>query len=242
MIKTDYDLTASFVTKDFHLYIDNDIINIHLVPLKDFYNDRDWLMFYNIIITPIKKLREQLNLKQELDLYDIMLLLLVDLGRYREYIKVYTSILYGFNKIVDNFKVDLSNRKLYSNDVEITREVLEYLFYVIKESNGERVEEPRQFASEAERAFYLAQKEYEDQIKNMRQKQQGGGQDAMLKIFLSITYVFPSFTFEYLFEQTLAQIRWLQKYAAEATSYEVNKEIFAAGNMKKGSKLNFFIK
>lgn len=199
-------------------------------------------MFYNIIITPIKKLREQLNLKQELDLYDIMLLLLVDLGRYREYIKIYTSILYGFNKIVDDFKVDLSNRKLYSNDVEITREVLEYLFYVIKESNGERVEEPRQFASEAERAFYLAQKEYEDQIRNMRQKQQGGGQDAMLKIFLSITYVFPSFTFEYLFEQTLAQIRWLQKYAAEATSYEVNKEIFAAGNMKKGSKLNFFIK
>ena len=199
-------------------------------------------MFYNIIITPIKKLREQLNLKQELDLYDIMLLLLVDLGRYREYIKVYISILYGFNKIVDNFKVDLSNRKLYSNDVEITREVLEYLFYVIKESNGERVEEPHQFASEAERAFYLAQKEYEDQIKSMRQKQQGGGQDAMLKIFLSITYVFPSFTFEYLFEQTLAQIRWLQKYAAEATSYEVNKEIFAAGNMKKGSKLNFFIK
>lgn len=199
-------------------------------------------MFYNIIITPIKKLREQLNLKQELDLYDIMLLLLVDLGRYREYIKIYTSILYGFNKIVDDFKVDLSNRKLYSNDVEITREVLEYLFYVIKESNGERVEEPRQFASEAERAFYLAQKEYEDQIRNMRQKQQGGSQDAMLKIFLSITYVFPSFTFEYLFEQTLAQIRWLQKYAAEATSYEVNKEIFAAGNMKKGSKLNFFIK
>lgn len=41
MIRTDYDLTASFVTKDFHLYIDSDIINIHLVPLKDFYNDRD---------------------------------------------------------------------------------------------------------------------------------------------------------------------------------------------------------
>lgn len=242
MIQTDYNLTSSFVTKDFHLYIDGKSMNIHLVSVKDFYNDQEWLKFYNIITTPIQDLRKQLNLKQNLDLYDILMLLLVDFGKYKEYIRVYDSIMYGFNKIVDDFKVDLSNRKLYANEIEITREVLEYLLYVIKESNGERVEEPRQFASEAERAFYLAQKEYEDQIKSMRQKQQGGSQDAMLKIFLSITYVFPSFTFEYLFEQTLAQIRWLQKYAAEATSYEVNKEIFAAGNMKKGSKLNFFIK
>jgi hypothetical protein len=40
----------------------------------------------------------------------------------------------------------------------------------------------------------------------------------------------------------MAQIQWLQKYAAGAVSYEVNAEVFAAGNMKKGSKLDFFIK
>lgn len=242
MITTNYDLTASFVTKDFLLYVENETINIHLMPLKSFYNDKDWLTFYNIVTTPIKKLRDQLKIQKELDLYDIIMLFLVDLGKYKQYNKLYHSIIYGFNQIVDGFEVDLSTHKMYANHVEITREVLEYLLYVIKKSNGERIEKPRQFASEAERAFYLAQKEYEEQIRNMRQKQQNDGQDAMLKIFLSITYAFPSFTFEYLFEQTLAQIRWLQKYAAEAISYEVNKEIFAAGNMKRGSKLNFFIK
>lgn len=66
--------------------------------------------------------------------------------------------------------------------------------------------------------------------------------DGLLKTFLFIEYKFPSYTHEYLLNQTMAQIQWLQKYAAGAVSYEVNAEVFAAGNMKKGSKLDFFIK
>ena len=63
----------------------------------------------------------------------------------------------------------------------------------------------------------------------------------LLKTFLTIKYKF-NFSFEYLFEQTLAQIQWLRKYAAGAVSYEVNAQAFAAGNMKKGKSLDFFIK
>jgi hypothetical protein len=59
---------------------------------------------------------------------------------------------------------------------------------------------------------------------------------------LSITYAFPSLTFDYLYNQTMAQIQWLQKHAAGAMSYEVNAKAFAAGNVKKGKKLDFFIK
>jgi hypothetical protein len=47
---------------------------------------------------------------------------------------------------------------------------------------------------------------------------------------------------DYLINQTMAQIQWLQKQAAGAVSYEVNAQAFAAGNMKKGKKLEFFIK
>lgn len=241
-IKSDYSLTKSFVTKEVTIYCDRDQIKINLIPLSTFYNDEQWVMFYSIINLPIKKLREQLGIKKELDLCEIINLILMELGKYKEYFRVYCAVYYSLNKIIHNFSVDLSTKTIYSNEIVIDRDVLDYILYVIKLSSGERIEEPRQFASEAERAFYLAQKEYEEQIKNIRQKGEGGSQDAMMKILLSITYAFPSFTFEYLFEQTLAQIRWLQKYAAEATSYEVNKEIFAAGNMKKGSKLSFFIK
>ena len=65
--------------------------------------------------------------------------------------------------------------------------------------------------------------------------------ESLLKTFLTIRYKF-GFSFEYLFEQTLAPIQWLQKYAAGAVSYEVNAQAFAAGNMKKGKSLDFFIK
>jgi hypothetical protein len=63
-----------------------------------------------------------------------------------------------------------------------------------------------------------------------------------MKNILSITYSFPSITIDYLFDQTLAQIHWLAKMAAQEVSYSVNAQAFAAGNMKRGKKLEFFIK
>ena len=102
------------------------------------------------------------------------------------------------------------------------------------------MEKPRTFASEAEREFYLAQKKMDEKIKKIK-SQSPGDSEALLKSFLSIQYSF-NLSFEYLAEQTVAQIRWLQGYAAGAVSYEVNAKAFAAGNMKKGKKLDFFIK
>ena len=87
----------------------------------------------------------------------------------------------------------------------------------------------------------MAQKQNEDKIAQLRRQ---GQQDKEIlgKMMLSITYAFPSLTFDYLINQTMAQIQWLQKYAAGAMSYEVNAQAMAAGNMKKGKKLDFFIK
>lgn len=87
----------------------------------------------------------------------------------------------------------------------------------------------------------MAQQEQEEKIRRIRSS---GNQDkeGLMKAFLAITYAFPSLTFDYLFEQTMAQIQWLQKYAAGAVSYEVNAQAHAAGNVKKGKKLDFFIK
>ena len=80
----------------------------------------------------------------------------------------------------------------------------------------------------------------DEKIKKLKAQRPGDG-DGILKAFLSIQYKF-NLSFEYLAEQTMAQIQWLQSYAAGAVSYEVNAQAFAAGNMKKGKKLDFFIK
>lgn len=102
------------------------------------------------------------------------------------------------------------------------------------------MEKPRTFASEDERQFYLAQKKMDEKIKKIK-TQKPGDSEGLIKSFLTIQYKF-NLSFDYLAEQTMAQIQWLQKYAAGAVSYEVNAQAFAAGNMKKGKKLDFFIK
>lgn len=87
----------------------------------------------------------------------------------------------------------------------------------------------------------MAQQEAEERIRRIKSKA-AGDKDGLIKAFLAITYVFPSITIDYLFDQTMAQIQWLQKYAAGAVSYEVNAQAYAAGNVKKGKRLDFFIK
>ena len=64
-----------------------------------------------------------------------------------------------------------------------------------------------QFQDEAARKFYLAQMEYEKQIKRIKQNAKNGDENGLIKSFLMITYAFPSLTIDYLFNQTMAQIR-----------------------------------
>ena len=101
--------------------------------------------------------------------------------------------------------------------------------------------QPPVFDSEEARKLYLAQQEQEEKIRKIK-SQASHDKEGLMKAFLAITYAFPSITIDYLFDQTMAQIQWLQKYAAGAVSYEVNAQAYAAGNVKKGKKLDFFIK
>ena len=101
--------------------------------------------------------------------------------------------------------------------------------------------QPPVFDSEEARKLYLAQQEQEEKIRKIK-AQASHDKEGLMKGFLAITYAFPSITIDYLFNQTMAQIQWLQKYAAGAVSYEVNAQAYAAGNVKKGKKLDFFIK
>jgi hypothetical protein len=52
----------------------------------------------------------------------------------------------------------------------------------------------------------LAQKAAEEKIKKIKSQKEGDA-NALAKIMLSITYAFPSLTFDYLYNQTMAQIQ-----------------------------------
>ena len=88
----------------------------------------------------------------------------------------------------------------------------------------------------------LAQKEFEEQIARIKNKNGARGDtEQILKILLTIVYKVPSFTFDYLFNQTMAQIHWLYNFAAQSVSYELAEKAYTAGNLK-GKLPEFFIK
>ena len=148
---------------------------------------------------------------------------------------------YSLKFIFEDINIDMVEKKLKIGDITIDEEIWENILYLLKLSCREKVNQPLNFDSEEAQKFFIAQREKEERIAKLKSTKQVD-QDALIKSFLSITYAFPSLTIDYLCNQTMAQIQWLQKYAAGAMSYEVNAQALAAGNMKKGSKLDFFIK
>ena len=240
-INSDYSITKLFVTKEVWITVDSKDFILKVKTLKDFYTDRDWNAAYHIWTSPVSKLNTSLGLKEKTltDSYDLLTLILFDLGQYNEFRKIYSL----FDKVLKDIlpQIEIKAPNILVNGITMTREIWEYVLYILKLISGEKVEKPLSFSSEEARQFYLAQKEAEERIKAIK-SQKEGSQDNIMKILLSITYSFPSFTVEYLFDQTMAQIQWLQKHAAGAVSYEVNAQAFAAGNVKKGKKLDFFIK
>ena len=238
-----FSITQLFITKKIIITVDNKYnLIINIKTIKEIFSDLEWAQFYSIISLTPEKIKEKYKIDVTSN-WEFIELFLYDLGRYLEARKVYNTILNQLPKLIDNVELKLTERKIIVDGLTINSEIWDYIIYVIKLSYGEKVEKPLVFSSEEARKFYLAQKKLEDKIKKIKNdNSETSDIDNLMKTILLITYSFPSLTFDYLFEQTLAQIHWLQKYAAGAMSYEVNSKIYAAGNMKKGSKLESFIK
>lgn len=238
-IKDNFSIFNLFLDKKVKIFIDNRSFYVKVPTIKELSLDEILNSSYHIWIQPVDKMKKMLPMDFK-DSFEFLNIILFQLGIYQEY----NTIAYNFKKtlseIVPNIEIDYKNKQLIVNDIIITSEIWEYVLYVLRLSCGEKVEKPRTFTSEAERQFYLAQKKMDEKIKSIK-AQKPGDSDSLIKSFLTIQYVF-NLSFDYLAEQTLAQIQWLQGYAAGAVSYEVNAQAFAAGNMKKGKKLDFFIK
>ena len=238
-IRDNYSIFNLFLDKKIKVFIDREFFYVHVPNIKDFYLNDKINGVFHIWTSSQEKIQKMSVIPCETS-YDFLKIVLFNLGAYKEY----SSIAEDFKKALDFFipsiQIDYKNKELIVEDITITEQIWEYILYILRLSCGEKVEKPRTFTTEDERQFYLAQKKMDEKIKKIK-AQKTGDSEALLKSFLTIQYKF-NLSFDYLAEQTLAQIQWLQGYAAGAVSYEVNAQAFAAGNMKKGKKLDFFIK
>lgn len=243
-MESDFSITKLFITKTLTIYIDEKDINkkfhLNLKVMKDFYEDHDWNLFYHLFILHPETLHKAFGLEtdEQKTSWDYVKLILFVLGIYDKFSSLYTILRNTLISLLP--EIEIGAQTILVNGITMTEEIWEYVVYLLKLSYGEKVEKPLVFSSEEARKFFLAQQAADAKIKKIRANK--GDAKGLIKAMLAITYKFPSLSIDYLFNQTMAQIHWLQKLAAGAVSYEVNAQAFAAGNIKKGKKLDFFIK
>lgn len=235
-----YSISKLFMGKDITVYADGKPFIVMAHSVKDFYDNPDLNSVYHLWTSSLSSI-QKLYFTEVKDSFDAMTTMIFEYGQYGKYRDIANKMRAVLPLFLPQVNIDMTQKEIKVNNITMTSEIWEYILYILKLSCGEKVNQPLSFDSEEVRKFYMAQREQEEKIARIKQNRQGD-KDGLAKILLSITYAFPSITFDYLCNQTMAQIQWLQKYAAGAMSYEVNAQALAAGNMKKGKKLDFFIK
>ena len=244
-INNNFNITKLFSSKNINITLDDGLF-FTLVPktVRDFVENDSWNRTFYLLTLDALDWKEMFKNKIEYDetLYYIQTVVF-QLAAYHQYREMADDFEKYLSEILPGIEFRTSTKEFVINGITITPEIWNYVIYVLQLTCGKKVQKPHTFSTPAERSFYLKQQEMERRIKKIKQQNANKGEDdGILKSMLAITYSFPSLSFDYLFDQTLAQIHWLAKMAAQEVSYRVNAQAFAAGNMKKGKKLEFFIK
>lgn len=247
MITDNYSITQLFYKKELKMILDKEIIvKLQIPAIADFLDGEELYTFLEIISWEPYDIKKNFGASVN-SKFEFLNLLFFTLAKYSEFFNLKKSIEKELQRILKNqLKVDYVNKEftIHTNvgDVIITPEIWDYIVYLLQLTYGKKVVLPPTFSSEEERKFYEAQKAAEAKIAEIRSKNNDSDDEILIKMLLCITYKFPSLTFDYLFNQTMAQIHWLHNLAKGSVSYEVNAQACAMGNMKKNQKLDFFIK
>lgn len=244
----DLNITKLFINKNITITVDdgNQELSFVLIPkpVRDFVENDSWnKTFYFLTLNALdwKEIFHDKIIYDEPFFY--IQTIIFQLAAYQQYRGMANNFEKYLQDIIPNLEINTRAKKFIVDGITITPEIWNYVIYVLQLTCGKKVQQPRIFLTQEERAFYLKQQEMERRIRKIKQQNANKGDDnGIIKSMLAITYSFPSLSFDYLFDQTLAQIHWLAKMAAQEVSYRVNAQAFAAGNMKKGKKLEFFIK
>lgn len=247
MITDNYSITQLFYKKELKMILDKEIIiKLQIPTIANFLDREELYTFLEIVSLEPYDIKKSFgaNVKNK---FEFLNLLFFTIAKYSEFFNLKKDIERELQIILNNqLKIDYKNKEftIHTNvgDVIITPEIWDYIVYLLQLTYGKKVVLPPTFSSEEERKFYEAQKAAEAKIAEIRSKNNSTDDEILIKMLLCITYKFPSLTFDYLFNQTMAQIHWLHNYAKGSVSYEVNAQACAMGNMKKNQKLDFFIK
>lgn len=246
MFTNNYSITQLFFKKELSIIIEKEIVIKLTIPsIGHFLDDEELYKFFEIIGWDPADIKKQIGIDLD-SKFEFIKMIFFTFAKYEEF--------FDFKKLIEKQLKFILQDKLRINyaakeftittnlgDVIMTNEIWDYITYVLQLTYGKKVVLPPTFNTPEERKFYMAQQAAEKRIAELRKNNKPVDDDFLIKMLLAITYSFPNLSFDYLFNQTMAQIQWLYKYALESVSYEVNAQACATGNMKKNKKLEFFI-
>lgn len=138
-------------------------------------------------------------------------------------------------------RFEIRERQLYSEKTLLTGDAIDEVLFVLSTGIGKKVERPQHFGpdEEAARKFYERAKAAQAKSAKLRAEHSSTNNDGLMDMFVMISINFP-YTFEQMYDMTLAQLHYLQRMSSQIMSYNYNMMAYTAGNLKKAP--NFFLK
>lgn len=247
-ITDNFNIDLLFFSKKVKIFIDSQPIEMQVPTTKKMVEDQDFILFYNLFHSFGEKIQKSMPIQIENRydlLYQCMFNPIITLTREYHYLK--DIMLKGLKFLFEEqLNIDYKNKLIYLKNSHysqlIDNQIWEYVIYILEKANGLKTSVSPVFNSPEDEALYKAQQKAQEKINQIKSSNNNNCEDSLMKLFLSIMYSFPNFSIDYLYNQTMAQIFWLTKKAAGARIYDIECQTYAAGNMKKGDKPEFFIK
>ena len=125
-ITDDYSITNLFLNKIVNVFVEKKgKFSLKLRTIRESLEDEHWGIFYSIISTPFDKLEINKFFKTK-SFIDLVKMIVFDFGQYDQFRYIYNLLLEQFPLLFsseDKFKVDMKNKELTINGINITNEI-----------------------------------------------------------------------------------------------------------------------
>ena len=242
---SDYSLEKLFISKEVRLMNeDKQEVIIRVPTIAEHFSHPEINIFNNIlgfkkdaIVEIFKHPPFDTEIHSNLELcYNLLIN-----GKYKELLSISDAIRKTLNFLFNtNIKFKEGSITI-NNSLTLDEDLFEYVIYVLRKSEGMKIEPPRTFKSEADRQRYLEQLAREEKIRKIRatgtnliQNGKQNGKNSIITGLSVITQAYPQYKFEdMLTTMCFEQIAFLQESAVKILNYQVERSAYAAGNLKK---------
>lgn len=235
------DLSVSHLFLTHDVTITNDVFQyvIHIPSLRELVTNS----FYQKFITLFQpdSLEDWRKLFPDVDKGKLLQLLMTEprITNLKEFSQ--TSHLLSDNLKLLLPEFNIKERQLFSGSAPLDDEALSEILYILQLGIGKNVEKPQHFGPDEQMAkkFYERALAAKAKVQQIRAEAKDSS-DGIISMFTMISYRFPMYTFEQMYDMTMYQLHYLNLTASAMLGYENGMTAYLTGNLKKPPK--FFLK